>query len=425
MTVRSRWPGRAAAHRGILALVLSLALAVGGATYPVATPAVAATSHSKSKATLPDATIQKEVLAALRKAKFRYVVFCADYHHFVAGCLKVTVKGGVVTLSGVVRSTTQWEQAGKLARRQKGVKSVVNHITTSLPGPHQTPLPVPNTTTTTAPATTTTEVINVAAAGTTVDIFGSNTCLNSSGVGNGQPCSVCNNAQYDPVPPATVDIGTYLNPVQPGVKVTLTITAVDVPRPVVLPFPAGSTSNPVTSTRTVLAGTAHYGGDVNLSLAADGGPNDASFYGLEIVASVQTPSGVASSGACDLEVDRPAPPPPSAYHLVLICPPSTQGDPVALMGSVSPLPSPGDLLEIYSIYANSGSNEIEDIATPVTPNSQGQFSATVNYPAVSAGGSFDSVTADVQYIPAAAFGEPQNPPYTVGAQSNTCTFTSQ
>ena len=44
------------------------------------------------------------------------------------GGLKVDVKDGVVTLGGVVESQMQKDKAGKIAKKVKGVKSVVNNI---------------------------------------------------------------------------------------------------------------------------------------------------------------------------------------------------------------------------------------------------------------------------------------------------------
>ena len=44
------------------------------------------------------------------------------------GDLKVDVKQGVVTLSGAVESGHLKDKAGKLARKVKGVKQVVNNI---------------------------------------------------------------------------------------------------------------------------------------------------------------------------------------------------------------------------------------------------------------------------------------------------------
>jgi osmotically-inducible protein OsmY len=44
------------------------------------------------------------------------------------GALKVDVKSGVVTLSGAVEQSKQRDKAEKLARKVKGVKSVVNNI---------------------------------------------------------------------------------------------------------------------------------------------------------------------------------------------------------------------------------------------------------------------------------------------------------
>jgi len=45
------------------------------------------------------------------------------------GALDVTVKEGVVTLKGVVRSEKAKKKADKLTRKVKGVKSVVNELT--------------------------------------------------------------------------------------------------------------------------------------------------------------------------------------------------------------------------------------------------------------------------------------------------------
>jgi len=45
------------------------------------------------------------------------------------GGLKVDVKNGVVTLSGPVATERQKDKAGKVARKVKGVKQVVNDIT--------------------------------------------------------------------------------------------------------------------------------------------------------------------------------------------------------------------------------------------------------------------------------------------------------
>ncbi len=44
------------------------------------------------------------------------------------GALKVDVKQGVVTISGVVDTERQKEKATKIARKVKGVKKVVNNI---------------------------------------------------------------------------------------------------------------------------------------------------------------------------------------------------------------------------------------------------------------------------------------------------------
>jgi osmotically-inducible protein OsmY len=45
------------------------------------------------------------------------------------GALDITVKEGVVTLKGVVRSEKAKKKADKLTRKVKGVKSVVNELT--------------------------------------------------------------------------------------------------------------------------------------------------------------------------------------------------------------------------------------------------------------------------------------------------------
>ena len=44
------------------------------------------------------------------------------------GALEVSVKNGVVTLSGAVEQSKQRDKAEKLARKVRGVKSVVNQI---------------------------------------------------------------------------------------------------------------------------------------------------------------------------------------------------------------------------------------------------------------------------------------------------------
>ena len=44
------------------------------------------------------------------------------------GALKVEVKGGVVTLTGLLETQRQKDKATKLAKRVKGVKQVVNNI---------------------------------------------------------------------------------------------------------------------------------------------------------------------------------------------------------------------------------------------------------------------------------------------------------
>jgi hyperosmotically inducible periplasmic protein len=45
------------------------------------------------------------------------------------GALKVEVKDGTVTLTGLLETQRQKEKATKLAKRVKGVKQVVNNIT--------------------------------------------------------------------------------------------------------------------------------------------------------------------------------------------------------------------------------------------------------------------------------------------------------
>jgi len=45
------------------------------------------------------------------------------------GALKVDVKDGVVTITGVLETQRQKDKATKIARRVKGVKQVVNNIT--------------------------------------------------------------------------------------------------------------------------------------------------------------------------------------------------------------------------------------------------------------------------------------------------------
>ena len=44
------------------------------------------------------------------------------------GALKVDVKQGVVTLAGIMETQMQKDKAAKLAKKVKGVKSVVNQI---------------------------------------------------------------------------------------------------------------------------------------------------------------------------------------------------------------------------------------------------------------------------------------------------------
>lgn len=52
------------------------------------------------------------------------------------GALTVDCKSGVVTLTGVVESTHARDKATKLAKKVKGVKQVVNNLTTGeKPGP--------------------------------------------------------------------------------------------------------------------------------------------------------------------------------------------------------------------------------------------------------------------------------------------------
>jgi len=48
------------------------------------------------------------------------------------GDLQVDVKDGVVTLSGTKESQAQKDKAGKIAKRVKGVKKVVNNIEVKL-----------------------------------------------------------------------------------------------------------------------------------------------------------------------------------------------------------------------------------------------------------------------------------------------------
>lgn len=45
------------------------------------------------------------------------------------GALEISVKEGVVTLRGVVRSEKARKKAGKLTRKVKGVKNVINELT--------------------------------------------------------------------------------------------------------------------------------------------------------------------------------------------------------------------------------------------------------------------------------------------------------
>jgi hyperosmotically inducible protein len=45
------------------------------------------------------------------------------------GSLDVESKDGVITLTGTVETPSQRDKAAKLAKRVKGVKQVVNHIT--------------------------------------------------------------------------------------------------------------------------------------------------------------------------------------------------------------------------------------------------------------------------------------------------------
>lgn len=52
----------------------------------------------------------------------------ADDPTVKGGGLTVTVKGGVVTLSGAVELDRQKEKAASLAKKVKGVKQVVNNI---------------------------------------------------------------------------------------------------------------------------------------------------------------------------------------------------------------------------------------------------------------------------------------------------------
>src|SRR5687767_9245457 len=45
------------------------------------------------------------------------------------GALKVDVKDGIATISGVLETQRQKEKAAKIAKKVKGVKQVVNNIT--------------------------------------------------------------------------------------------------------------------------------------------------------------------------------------------------------------------------------------------------------------------------------------------------------
>ena len=45
------------------------------------------------------------------------------------GALKVDVKGGVATITGVLETQHQKDKASKVAKKVKGVKQVVNNIT--------------------------------------------------------------------------------------------------------------------------------------------------------------------------------------------------------------------------------------------------------------------------------------------------------
>src|SRR5262245_12585769 len=45
------------------------------------------------------------------------------------GALKVDVKGGVVTISGVLETQRQKDKVPKIARKVKGVKQVINNVT--------------------------------------------------------------------------------------------------------------------------------------------------------------------------------------------------------------------------------------------------------------------------------------------------------
>ena len=69
------------------------------------------------KAPITDDTINDQVRLRLT----------SDYD-VKGGALEVEVKDGVVTLSGAVELPKQREKAEKLARKIKGVKSVVNKI---------------------------------------------------------------------------------------------------------------------------------------------------------------------------------------------------------------------------------------------------------------------------------------------------------
>lgn len=410
---------RRAAGRVAIAVALALALVSGGAIGSIAAPAVAAASNSKTtSSTVSDRVILRHVLAVLGKNKSFGTSLCAT-HKQLPNCIGVTVTDGVATLTGEVVNVSEWDLIARLVGHVHGVKKVTNDTTTFDPGPHQYTTPT---------TTTTTTVVPTAAAGTTVSLEGEDlNCLS-----DGNSCQdLCNDAVYNPKPPTSVTVLVTLTPVQPGVKVTLTTTRFQVYYPAVLPFPDTDTNNPATSTQTVLAGFVHSGGQTSISFPVDGGPYGASFWGENIVASVSLPGGATSqSPNCEFEVNRPPPPPPSAYHMTLTCPPAMQGNPVTMSGTFSPPPAPGDTVQLYSQWSNSeyGASLIGEIDTPIILNSQGQFTATVDYPAagsvVNGGTTFDTVTADVEYVPAEEFGVPQPQPGLVAAQSNSCVFSS-
>jgi hyperosmotically inducible protein len=80
--------------------------------------ALVCVSLAKEKQPLTDGTITDQV--SIRLASDEIVK---------GGNLKVDVAQGVVTLTGQVEDQRQKDRAGSLAKKVKGVKSVVNNIT--------------------------------------------------------------------------------------------------------------------------------------------------------------------------------------------------------------------------------------------------------------------------------------------------------